>query len=391
MPELDLSRPLRIHVVGAGGAGMSAIATVLVAMGHQVSGSDLKDSSALERLRSLGVDVAVGHDASHLRGAELVAVSTAVPSRPIPRSSSRQRHRASRCCAGPRCWPPSPRPAARWRWPEPTARRPRRRCSRSSSSRPACGRRSSSAATSPSSAAGRRGATANGWSWRPTRATARSSISTHGSAVVTSVEADHLDHYGSLAAMEAAFAQFLAGAPDARVVCADDPGAARLGRQAQALSYGTSPDADYRMVELTTGRGGSRFAVDHAGVRLGEIRLPVPGTAQRPQRLRCAGHGPGHRGAVRGGRAGPRPATAGWPGVSSSAGNGTGSPTSMTTPTCPARSEPPSPPARSGGLAPGRRRVPTPPLLADGVALAGVRGRLRRRRRGRRHRRLRRR
>ena len=55
LAALDLSRPVRIHVVGIGGAGMSAIATVLAAMGHQVSGSDLKSSASLERLRSLGV------------------------------------------------------------------------------------------------------------------------------------------------------------------------------------------------------------------------------------------------------------------------------------------------------------------------------------------------
>src|SRR3712207_6991930 len=48
-PPLDLSQPIRIHVVGVGGAGMSAIAGVLATMGHTVSGSDLKPSSGLER------------------------------------------------------------------------------------------------------------------------------------------------------------------------------------------------------------------------------------------------------------------------------------------------------------------------------------------------------
>ena len=77
---LDLTQPHAIHVVGVGGAGMSAIATVLVAMGHQVSGSDLKSSRGLERLRSLGVIVSLGHDAANVP-AELdaVTVSTAIP------------------------------------------------------------------------------------------------------------------------------------------------------------------------------------------------------------------------------------------------------------------------------------------------------------------------
>jgi UDP-N-acetylmuramate-alanine ligase len=50
--SLDLSRPTSMHLVGLGGAGMSAIATVLVEMGHKVSGSDLKDGGVLDRLRA---------------------------------------------------------------------------------------------------------------------------------------------------------------------------------------------------------------------------------------------------------------------------------------------------------------------------------------------------
>jgi len=77
--ELDLSRPRQIHIVGVGGTGMSAIATALAAMGHHVTGSDIKSSAGFERLRSLGVTTFVGHDASHLAGAEVVTVSTAIP------------------------------------------------------------------------------------------------------------------------------------------------------------------------------------------------------------------------------------------------------------------------------------------------------------------------
>src|SRR3954464_10820656 len=76
---VDLSRPRRIHVVGVGGAGMGAIASVLAAMGHRVSGSDLKDSPGLERLRAQGVTVHVGHDAAHVGEVDVLAVSTAIP------------------------------------------------------------------------------------------------------------------------------------------------------------------------------------------------------------------------------------------------------------------------------------------------------------------------
>lgn len=69
-----------IHFVGIGGAGMSGIAEVLVTLGYQVSGSDLARSATTDRLSSLGARIALGHDASHIEGADAVVVSTAVRS-----------------------------------------------------------------------------------------------------------------------------------------------------------------------------------------------------------------------------------------------------------------------------------------------------------------------
>ncbi|MEW6314092.1 MAG: UDP-N-acetylmuramate--L-alanine ligase [Pseudomonadota bacterium] len=67
-----------VHFVGIGGAGMSGIAEVLLNLGFQVSGSDLAESAATVRLRSLGAAVAIGHAAQHIAGADAVVVSTAV-------------------------------------------------------------------------------------------------------------------------------------------------------------------------------------------------------------------------------------------------------------------------------------------------------------------------
>ena len=78
-PAVDLSAPRRVHVIGVGGAGMSAIAEVLVSMGHTVTGSDLKPSAGLERLAAIGVGVTVGHHADNVGAAEIVTRSTAVP------------------------------------------------------------------------------------------------------------------------------------------------------------------------------------------------------------------------------------------------------------------------------------------------------------------------
>src|SRR2546421_2633593 len=76
---LDLSRPLSVHIVGIGGGAMSGIATVLKAMGHTVTGSDLKDSPGLDRLRALGIPAVVGHRAENVGGADIVAFSAAIP------------------------------------------------------------------------------------------------------------------------------------------------------------------------------------------------------------------------------------------------------------------------------------------------------------------------
>src|SRR5205085_8078529 len=78
--------------------------------------------------------------------------------------------------------------------------------------------------------------------------------------VVTNVEADHLDFYGSLAAIEEAFDRFL-NAPGPNVVCADDPIAARLGRAHGAVLYGTSVDADVRIVDPVSERSGAGFTL----------------------------------------------------------------------------------------------------------------------------------
>ena len=90
-PELDLSEPRRLHIVGVGGVGMSAIALLLVRMGHEVSGSDLKDSIALARLVAAGVKVAVGNRAENVPSdADAVVYSTAIPARNVELVAERE-------------------------------------------------------------------------------------------------------------------------------------------------------------------------------------------------------------------------------------------------------------------------------------------------------------
>jgi UDP-N-acetylmuramate--alanine ligase len=73
-----LGRTRRIHFVGVGGIGMSGIAELLANLGYEVSGSDAKRSDVTDRLATLGVRVSAGHDASHVGNADVVVVSSAI-------------------------------------------------------------------------------------------------------------------------------------------------------------------------------------------------------------------------------------------------------------------------------------------------------------------------
>jgi UDP-N-acetylmuramate--alanine ligase len=75
-----MRRVRRIHMLGIGGSGMAGIAEVLLNLGYEVSGSDLKESAATRRLVSLGAAVGYGHDAARVKDADVVVVSTAIRS-----------------------------------------------------------------------------------------------------------------------------------------------------------------------------------------------------------------------------------------------------------------------------------------------------------------------
>jgi UDP-N-acetylmuramate--alanine ligase len=266
---------MRLHLVGVGGAGMSAIATVLAAMGHDVSGSDLKASSAGERLRAQGVDVHVGHRAEWVGDAAAVAASTAVPADNPELVAARQRgipvlRRADMLGAIAACR----RPVA------------------------VAGTKGKTTTTSmlslilveaglhPSFIVGGEvndvggGAVWDIGEWLVVEADESDGTFLELGAeavVVTNVEPDHLDYYGSFEALVGAFRQFLESAAGPRLVCIDDPLAAELGAEAGATTYGTSTAADWRMTGVEGGRAGIRFDLEHDGERVAEVTLPVPG------------------------------------------------------------------------------------------------------------------
>jgi UDP-N-acetylmuramate--alanine ligase len=272
---LDLGRPVKIHVVGIGGAGMSAIATVLATMGHRVTGSDLKASAGLERLRSRGVSAVVGHHASNLGDADFVTVSSAIPAdNPEVAEAARRGIQVLRRAEALAAITATRRTVA------------------------VAGTHGKTTVSSmlalvlveaglhPSFIIGGdinevgSGAAWSDGEWLVVEADESDGTFLHLApevAIVTNVEPDHLDFYGDLSHLEDAFSQFLAGAASARIVCADDAAASRLGRQVDATTYGLTHGADYRMTELVTRRSSSQFTAEHAGVPLGRITLAVPG------------------------------------------------------------------------------------------------------------------
>ncbi len=81
----------RIHFVGIGGAGMSAIASVLLARGYAVSGSDLRESEVTKRLRVAGARIQIGHAAEHIEPGQIVVISRAVPEANVEVQMAKQR------------------------------------------------------------------------------------------------------------------------------------------------------------------------------------------------------------------------------------------------------------------------------------------------------------
>ena len=89
MTPFRLSGQQRIHIVGAGGAGMSGIAKILHGLGHQVTGSDLKPGRFLDSLEDLGIETWLGHRPDRMPGMDLIMASSAVPRRDAELAAAR--------------------------------------------------------------------------------------------------------------------------------------------------------------------------------------------------------------------------------------------------------------------------------------------------------------
>ena len=275
VPPIDLSAPKRVHVIGVGGPGMSAIAIVLAEMGHSVSGSDIRERTVLDRVRAAGVDVRVGHSRDLVHDRDAVTWSTAVPARNIERDEADRAgvlsmHRSGMLAAI---------------------------CARAKSLAVA-GTHGKTSTTSMLmlmlAEAGLRpnfviggdvtdmgtGAQWTGSEWLVVEAD--ESDGTHlqlplYGTILTNVEVDHLEHYGTFDAIVEGFDHYLGQVPGPKVLCVDDSTTARLATAHDCITYGTSPAAEFRAVNVRAGEGSFAFDVLHRGAQLGSVSLPLRG------------------------------------------------------------------------------------------------------------------
>jgi UDP-N-acetylmuramate--alanine ligase len=269
----------RIHFVGVGGVGMSGIAEVLANLGFRVSGSDLKESAITRRLQAAGVRVFRGHKTANARGAQVVVVSSAVsPDNPEVRAARR---------AG-----------------VPVVLRAQMlaelgRMKQTVTVAGSHGKTTTTAmAAMALAAAGAEPTMIVGGQIKNIDSGARLGLGDYlvaeadesdGSfvhlaplvAVVTNIDSDHLDYHKTMERLRAAFAAHLSRLPfyGAAVLCADDPGVARLrpALSARVVSYGISRRADWQARSMRLSKDGSSYEAFHLGRRAARIRLRVPG------------------------------------------------------------------------------------------------------------------
>ena len=291
MIKPDYSQPIpadlgTVHFIGIGGAGMSGIARLILEMGHPVTGSDVRDSANITALRKLGAKIHIGHDSEKLGTPDTVVVTSALWTTnpelvlaqqrglPILHRSALLAHLASRgkliSVAGAHGKTTSTGMVV-------TAL--------------------STLGADPSfvnggviQAYGTSSGSGSGELFVIEADESDSSFLHYKTAVavITNVDPDHLDHFGSLEAFEAEFARFANAASELVVVSSDDPGAKRvtaLLAHPRVMTFGEAVGADVRVVDLDASGALVKFGLEHDG-RAVAVELSVPG---RHNALNAAG------------------------------------------------------------------------------------------------------
>lgn len=278
---MNFSSVRNIHFVGIGGIGMSGIAEILLVQGFTISGSDLHRSETTEHLEQLGATIHYGHDARHIAGADVVVYSSAVrPSENVETLEAQRTNipiirraemlmelsRLQFCCA-----------IAGTHGKTTTTSM--------------CGLTLMAGGIDPTVIVGGRlkglggsNARLGKGQWIVLEADEydRSFLSLLPTiAVLTNVEADHLDIYTDLDDIHGAFLEFANKVPfyGSVHVCLDDAGVRQLlpGIKRKVVTFGMSRQCDVRAVDVTWNERHTTFRVEVHGAPMGTIALQVPG------------------------------------------------------------------------------------------------------------------
>jgi UDP-N-acetylmuramate--alanine ligase len=290
MTKLDSSDPRPVHFVGIAGAGMRALAELLARRGVRVTGCDANPGET-DDLEELGIIVSVGHDPAHVNGAREVIVTSAMPkdhpeivrARELGIPVMRRAEALGRAVSGGKLIGVAGTHGKTTTTVMTTAAL-------------------ASAGLKPTGLAGGRVA-----EWKGNLRYEsdelfvveadeydRSFLTLSPTiAVVTNVEADHLDIYRDLDDITETFSRCVSGAAVV-VLCADDTGANALDLPASAevIRYGlTSPDARLVASDIRSSGHSTNFSVSYDGKSLGEIALRVPGAHNVQNALAAIGSG----------------------------------------------------------------------------------------------------
>jgi len=270
----------KVHFIGIGGTGMCGLAEILLTLDYEVSGSDLASGTeAIERLQRLGARVAAGHAPDHVTGKDLVVVSSAIREENLEYAAARDLGlpilRRGEMLAE----------IMRLKYGVAVSGAHGKTTTTS-----LAGHLLSEAGLDPTVVVGGRlrslGSNARLGGGDVFVAEADESDGSFLNilptiAVVTNIDREHLDHYGSLAAIRAAFLRFMRSVPfyGAAILCGDDPEVRALARQLNkpTLVYGTGDDCQLQATAIAARESGSRFDVRYEDRELGAFELPLPG------------------------------------------------------------------------------------------------------------------
>jgi len=278
----DLSQPIpehlgKVHFIGIGGSGMSGIARMLIKSGHTVTGSDVRESKNIEELRSLGAKVSIGHDAANLGDCDTVVVTSAL-------------------------WPTNPEYLLAQEKGLPILHRSQALKyltlnKRLISVAGAHGKTTSTGMVITGlKNLGEDPSFVNGGviaAYGSSSASGKSDLfvieadESDGSflyydtavALITNVDPDHLDHYGTLENFEAEFARFANNSSEFVVISSDDPGAVRVSRlikDKRVLTFGFAADSDVRITRCDADSARVNFDLEYLGESY-STELLVPG------------------------------------------------------------------------------------------------------------------